>query len=213
MGAAGWLVAALAVSLNGVVVGAAYGARSVLMPAGSLILAGSCSSLLALAGGFLGGAGLLAAGGWAQVLGALMLAALGLSQLLRAGRGGAHPRSGSAAVEAGDDGGAKPLLLRIRLLNVVVKVVLEPEAGDVDRSGRLESGEAALVGLSLGLDAAAAGLAAALGEEARAVAVFGFPSPWESFRPWPWWSGFGSGRAASPPRWPVAWPTFLLWPS
>ncbi len=179
----------MAVSLDGVAVGAAYGAVRLLIPVASLVLVGVSAAVLALAGGLAGVTGGVLAAGRARTMGALLLLVLGVLHLARARRltrgewSGRRGRGDGAPAAAGADagGGAAPfyaeprLLLRVRLLNLAVHVVLEPETADVDRSGRLEAGEALLVGLSLGLDGAAAGLAAGMAEAGSTLFLAGFP--------------------------------------
>lgn len=121
-----WLAAllVLAVSADGVAVGAAYGLRGIRIPWSSLAIVGLASNLAALLA--VGGGRFLTA--WlsprgAARLGAVILLILGVWYLLR-------PQTGVAA--------------------------------DLDRSGRLDWPEAAILGLSLALDAVAAGVGLAL---------------------------------------------------
>lgn len=162
-----WLAAllvAVAVSLDGLAVGASYGLRRIAIPWVSLAILGGVSSLLVAAvtvAAWWAGAWLPAAA--ARRLGGALLVLLGLSAAARGlGRTGAE----------GDDG---PLLrLRLPFLGLVVQVVRDPRAADLDRSGRLDGGEAVLLGLSLALDAVAAGLAMALnGGGLRLAALVG----------------------------------------
>lgn len=142
---------ALAVSLDGLGAGSAYGLKGIGVPAVSLALIGLVSSgAAALA--MLGAthlAGVLAPS-LAARLGAALLLSLGI-WLLWQGWEQTLP-----AAEG-------PLLrVRVRPLGLIVQVLRDPRAADLDGSGRLEGGEALLLGLGLALDAAAAGTGAAL---------------------------------------------------
>lgn len=168
----GWLAAlavAVAVSVDGLVVGAAYGLRRIRVPAGSLAIIGAVSGLPVTAamagGGWL--AGMLGSAAAAR-LGAGLLLALGLGLTWRAwrsdGRGpsGACPAVPPAAPSASTPPEAPLVLVRVRPLGLIIQIWRDPPAADVDRSGRLEGLEAAALGLILALDVVAAGLGMAL---------------------------------------------------
>lgn len=166
----GWLAAlavAVAVSVDGLVVGAAYGLRRIRVPAGSLAIIGAVSGLLVTAA--------MAGGGWlagmlgnaaAARLGAGLFLALGLGLTWRAwrsdGRGpsGAFPAAPSRTAAPPPE--APLVLVRVRPLGLIIQIWRDPPAADVDRSGRLEGLEAAALGFILALDAVAAGLGMAL---------------------------------------------------
>lgn len=152
-----WLATALvvlAVSLDGLAVGTAYGLRRISIPAGSMAIIGAVSTLLVAA--------VAAAGGWlgtvlqpwaAARLGAAILLVLGLSLTWQAWRRG-HGTEPPVADPC--------LLVRLRFPGLLVQIWRDPGAADLDRSGRLEGWEATALGLSLALDAVAAGLGMAL---------------------------------------------------
>jgi len=54
------------------------------------------------------------------------------------------------------------LRLEIRSFGLVIEILKHPAAADVDRSGTISPGEAAVLGVALSLDAFGAGLGAAL---------------------------------------------------
>lgn len=152
-----WLAAALAavaVSMDGLAVGTAYGLRRIAIPPLSMAIIGATSSLLvavtAAAGGWLGDALRPSA---AARLGAAILLALGLSLTWQAWRRGACARRPAEGPR---------LVVRLRFLGLMVQIWRDPPAADLDRSGRLEGLEAAALGLNLALDAVAAGLGMAL---------------------------------------------------
>ncbi len=156
-----WLAAlavAVAVSVDGLAVGATYGLRRIRVPAGSLVIIGTVSALL-VAAATAGGsrlAGVLGAGTAAR-LGASLFLLLGLGLTWRAWRQGGRP-----AADA--DPRAPLMFLRVRPLGLIIQILQDPRAADLDRSGRLEGLEAVALGLTLALDAVAAGLGMALNE-------------------------------------------------
>lgn len=158
----GWLAAlavAVAVSVDGSMVGATYGLRRIRIPAGSLAIIGAVSGLLV--GAAMAGGGWLAGvlgGAAAARLGAALFLALGLGLTWRAWRQeGSGGRGPSAALPE-----APLVLVRLRPLGLIIQIWRDPPAADVDRSGRLEGLEAAALGFILALDAVAAGLGMAL---------------------------------------------------
>ncbi|MDI3279931.1 MAG: manganese efflux pump [Bacillota bacterium] len=132
------LLLAVALSLDGLGAGIAYGLQRIRVPFLALVVvAGTSAALFFLT---LTGAGVAVealAPVWSRILGALILVGIGLWHLL-----GEVCRLGSLAV--------------------VVRILADPTAADLDRSGQLSLGEAALLGLALALDAAAAGVGAGL---------------------------------------------------
>lgn len=162
---------ALALSVDGLAVGVAYGMRRIRVPARSLFIIGLCSAAcfaVALTlGEFVAAVVGLSA---PHLIGAAVLVALGLWHL---GKGWTESRAREAAAGAGeqssvtdrhrdgsDDFGTL-LRIRVRALGIVVQVLREPGRADLDRSGAIDVGEAVVLGTALGLDALAAGFGAA----------------------------------------------------
>jgi len=58
--------------------------------------------------------------------------------------------------------GTRPVSLRLRPLGLVVQIMRDPRAADVDRSGTISAGEAFLLGMALALDSLGTGLGAGL---------------------------------------------------
>ncbi len=152
-----WSVLSLAValSLDGLGVGASYGARGIVLRPSSYVIVALCTAGL-MSAAMLSGLGLssLLSPSLAQALGGSVLIALGLWQGLQGWKG-------YLATTYTDP--EKPLAdFRLRPLGLAVRILRDPELADVDRSGDIRPGEAYALGLALGLDAFAAGLGAAL---------------------------------------------------
>lgn len=150
------LVLAVALSIDGIGAGVAYGLRHIRIPLASLAIVGLCTgSLMTVsmaAGGFL--ATLLPLHR-ANSVGAVILISVGLWQLLL----GWRHYLGQYEVSTKD----RPLLhVRIPILGVAVQVLRDPAAADVNRSGVIDTRESLLLGLALGLDALGAGFGAAM---------------------------------------------------
>lgn len=153
------LLVVLAVSVDGVAVGAAYGFQRVRVPGRSLAIIGTISNLLALLA--VSGGRLLSVRFSAHAaarVGAAVFFVLGVWYLLKGVAARGDPGG------AGGGGAERRSLLRLHLksLGLVIQVLQDPQTADLDRSGRLEPREAALLGFSLALDALAAGFALAL---------------------------------------------------
>jgi len=143
-----------AVSLDSLVAGMAYGMRGVRVPAASVAVVGACTGALmtlSMATGRLL-AGLTAA---AATLGGGLLVVVGMWQLFE----GWHAElRGLPEQVAG-----RPLChVRLPLLGLAVQVLRDPLRADADRSGAIEGHESLVLGGALGLDAFAAGFAAAM---------------------------------------------------
>ncbi len=136
----------LAVSVDGAIVGAAYGAKGLRVPASSLVRIGLATGVLmglSMNGGrflsqwmdaaccrFWGGAVILGLGVW-QIFKARIGAILAKSKML---------------------GQSGP----------VARILQEPLAADIDSSGTIDGRESVALGVALGLDAFAAGFGASL---------------------------------------------------
>ncbi|MBX5476200.1 MAG: sporulation membrane protein YtaF [Clostridia bacterium] len=139
---------AVAVSLDGLVVGAAYGVHRIRLHVAGLAIIGATSTLLVAAAQAAGGR--LAAWlppEWAGRLGGLMLIAVGVTFLLQ-----------QRASRAPSDSDTRP-----RSTSRVIQIWRAPEAADADRSGTIDWREALVLGLALSMDAFGAGLGAAIG--------------------------------------------------
>lgn len=157
------LVLALALSVDGMIVGIQYGMRQVRIPTGSLVVIGLCTAV-GMSSSMLAGR-LFAADvshETATTIGGLTLVALGLWQLSQ-GSAEYLRRLGREAWRRGE-GGEYPELafIRIPAMGVIVKIVADPLEADTDRSGSIDLKEALALGIALGLDTLAAGFAASM---------------------------------------------------
>ncbi|MEW6243290.1 MAG: sporulation membrane protein YtaF [Bacillota bacterium] len=143
---------ALAVSMDGFVVGATYGMRHIRIPLVSLLVINSVSAAGVLATMTAGELICRVAGARVSALaGAAILVLVGLWSIKEA-------LAKRHAVQR------QETLLRLRLaaLGVVVQILREPVAADSDASGTISPGEAFFLGIALALDAMGAGLGAGL---------------------------------------------------
>lgn len=166
---------ALALSVDGFAVGIAYGLRGIRVPLRSLLIIGGCSALCfsvaLLSGRFVAG---VVDSATPHLIGSAVLIGLGSWHIVkgwsdrnRSGKGGARgkPASGTGADGDGEDD-AWPTLLRLRIkaLGIVVQVLRDAGEADWDGSGAIDSAEAVVLGVALGLDAVAVGFGAAFME-------------------------------------------------
>lgn len=145
---------ALAVSVDGFLAGLTYGLRGIRLTVASLGII-SATSVVVMLVSLLAGTALQAwlGAGRAELLGALILLAMGLWVVLEAWL--------DKAAQSRPDG--RPLLRwRISSLGLVIQVMREPTRADLDQSGNLSGGEAVLLGLALAFDAFGVGLGAAV---------------------------------------------------
>lgn len=162
---------ALALSIDGLAVGVAYGMRRIRVPVRSLLMIGLCSAACFAVALMLGDVAAAVIGlGAPHFIGAAILIGLGLWHI---GKGWEESRAREAAAGAGDHGAVPDrdrdgssdfgtlLRIRVRGLGIVVQVLREPGRADLDRSGAIDVGEAVVLGTALGLDALAAGFGAA----------------------------------------------------
>lgn len=152
------LLLTIALSLDGFIVGLLYGMRRISLPWRSLAILGLCTSfgmgVSMLSGGVIAE---MIPESMAGLLGGALLIALGLWQLVEGWR--EYLRTGAPSARAGLQ---SLLKLNIRPLGIVVHVLADPVRADRDRSGVIDKKEAWVLGVALGLDALAAGFAAAM---------------------------------------------------
>lgn len=142
---------ALALSLDSLGTGVAYGMRRLTLPASTYVLLAAATATM-MTFSMLAGASLVGPGDavLASALGRTALLGVGLWQIHR----GWRQYLGIMTREAP----GQPLAtFRLVPLGVLVQVLHDPTRADLDSSGRLDMGESALLGLALGLDALAAG--------------------------------------------------------
>lgn len=148
---------AAALSLDALMVGLLYGLRGIRVSQGAAAIVSLATALLlgtAMgAGRFLAA---LLAPRVAERAGAAILALTGgwiTLQTLRARPG---------APTAAGEGWHRVWRLRLGSVGIVVEILREPSAADLDRSGHINPAEAVLLGVALALDSVAAGFGAAL---------------------------------------------------
>lgn len=155
---------ALALSLDSLTVGLLYGARSIRLSFGAMLIVSMATGLLlaaAMAGGHAVAQVLPPA--LAQRLGALLLTGVGTwitYQTWRSHRQGterSRPEPGPAPA-----GTLRVWRLKLGSFGVVIEILREPGAADLDRSGTINPVEACFLGVALALDSVAAGLGAAM---------------------------------------------------
>lgn len=147
---------AVALSLDSLGVGVAYGLRRIRLPWTLYAIVALCTgTLMGLsmgAGGHLSGR---LAPELARRAGGLILTGVGLWQLYQGWQGYRQRLNPAQALE--------PVLkLGVRSLGLVVQILVEPAAADVNRSGEIEGPEAVALGMALGLDSLGAGVGAAM---------------------------------------------------
>jgi len=146
----------IALSVDSLGVGVAYGLRGIRLPLTSYVIMALCTgtlmSLSMAAGGWLGR---LITPGLGHLVGGLVLVGVGFWQLLQGWNSYRREIAGPRE--------PRPLLrLGIPSLGLIVQILVEPGAADVNRSGEIDAAESVALGVALGLDALGAGLGAAM---------------------------------------------------
>lgn len=150
------LLLVFAVSVDSLGTGIAYGMRCIRMPVLSLAVIGLCTGGLMTVSMTAGARFTTSLGGDAAArFGGSVLIAIGLWQLYRPWR----DRQGDPGAGAHRD---VLLQWRIPVLGIAVKILKDPIAADVNRSGTIDGKESLLLGAALGLDAFGAGFGASM---------------------------------------------------
>lgn len=151
------VVFALALNMDALGTGIAYGVRGIRLPFTSLLII-SIMSVVAISLSMTAG-NLLAqviSVNFARHLGGIILMLIGLwilFQALREGKGGRFEQEEEAQTV---------VQIRIRSLGVMIQVLREPYLADLDRSGIISAREAIVLGLALAMDAFGAGFAVSM---------------------------------------------------
>lgn len=158
------LLLAFALSLDSLTVGLLYGARGIRLPWGALLIVSMATGLLlslAMAGGRMVSDHLPPH--VAERAGALVLASVGAWITYQTWRSQRGREPGTLPPPAPPTDQRRPLLrLRLGSVGIVIEILREPGAADIDRSGHINPVEACLLGIALALDSVAAGLGAAM---------------------------------------------------
>lgn len=141
------LLLAVALSLDSLIAGVAYGLKGIRVPLDSLAALAAISTLvLGLSMGIGRGAGVLLSPTAARIVGALLLMGIGAYILLK-----------SWLETAPDNGDGHLAAIRLARLGLVIQILRDPAAADVDRSGDLTVSEAIALGFAMAVDAFGAG--------------------------------------------------------
>lgn len=147
---------ALALSLDGLGVGVAYGLKGMVAPVKARLLVATISTCVVAAAFFLGSAlRLILPIGFCNILGRIILLLVGIWFLFQ------------AWIEKKENGAAEENLplatFSFKSLGIVILVLRHPSSADFDHSGAISLWEAVFLGLALAMDAFGAGLGAAIG--------------------------------------------------
>lgn len=157
------LILVLAVSLDGFAVGIMYGLRKIRIPIISVTIISFCSGLIIFASMQIGSFLMrFLSPATAEGIGACILIAIGIWAIARMFTHEDHkenPKKGQLDHPAGK---RTIISIEFKTLGLVVEILKRPASADMDRSGNISSGEAALLGIALSLDAFGAGIGAAM---------------------------------------------------
>ncbi|MFO8060740.1 MAG: sporulation membrane protein YtaF [Bacillota bacterium] len=153
------LILALAVSIDSLAVGMSYGFRRMALTPAVLGIIGLLSAFLKTAAMLLGGA----MGSWfspttGSRLGAAILVGVGLWFLASALLWRTGPGAGASTSDSESESAIA--IFRLRGVGIIIKVLQDPEAADMDNSRSIGGAEAVLLGLALGCDALGVGISA-----------------------------------------------------
>ncbi|HWI64290.1 MAG TPA: sporulation membrane protein YtaF [Symbiobacteriaceae bacterium] len=163
MNAISLVALALALSLDSLSVGLLYGVRGIKLSWTAMLVVSLASGLLlsaAMGGGEVISRYLPAA--YAQRLGALLLVGVGLWITYQTWRNHGRPAVEPPPAPSPPDGPLAVWRLRLGSIGVVIEILREPGAADIDHSGHISLTEACFLGVALALDSVAAGLGAAM---------------------------------------------------
>ncbi len=153
---------AFAVSLDGFGVGVSYGLRKIRIPINSILIITSCSALMVIAA--------MEMGEWlsrffsmhiADQFGAWILIGVGCWAIFNLYQNKETYRNNVENVPIKQES-KQVFKLEIKMLGLVIHILKTPTVADMDNSGTITGGEAALLGIALSLDAFGAGVGAAL---------------------------------------------------
>lgn len=170
------IMLAVALSLDSLTVGLLYGSRRIRLPWTALLIVSLATALL-LGLAMTGGSAVAGAlpPQLARRIGAMLLAGVGAwitYQTWRSHRGGDEGGLTRPRHTPGEEKRRAVLRLRFGSVGVVVEILREPGAADLDRSGHINPVEAIFLGIALALDSVAAGLGAAM----AGYSPFGLPA-------------------------------------
>jgi len=153
------LLLALAISLDSLSVGFTYGLRGIRMSGAAHAIIATTSGVLMWLSMAAGSVLASMAPGLATTVGASLLLLLGAWHVLAARAQTLRRRAGDGTQQVV---GRTLLRLHLAPLGLVIEILHDPALADADRSGVIDTREAGILGVALGLDALGAGAAAAL---------------------------------------------------
>lgn len=154
------IVFALALNMDALATGVAYGIRKIKIPLSSLLIISSMSVFSILISMALGQAlAHFLSESFAHKLGGGMLVFIGVWLLAQAWR-----EHNPKTKPVGDVTSTKKQLMQIRIkaLGLVIQVLREPSKADLDQSGIISPKEAMLLGIALAMDSFGAGIAVSM---------------------------------------------------
>lgn len=149
---------AIALSLDGLGVGIAYGVRQIRVPVSSLVIisiTSACAIGLSMLMGHL--LSKVVSPVMAENLGAAILVLVGIWIVIQTWIQRKHMDDPQTEQQE-----TQLVAIRIKPLGVVIQILKEPAKADLDQSGVIAGREAVLLGLALAMDALGAGLGAAM---------------------------------------------------
>lgn len=162
------IIFALALNMDALGAGIAYGVRNIKLPLSSLLII-SAMSVLAISISMVAGQLLLhfISPAFAERLGGTILLLIGIWILYQSltSNSGKYNTPGEVIEEevCNFEGEQRTVLkIHIRSLGLVIQILKEPVRADLDRSGVISGKEALLLGLALAMDAFAAGFAVSI---------------------------------------------------
>lgn len=150
------LLLGVAVSIDGLMAGVAYGLRSIRIPFSSFLIVGAVTTVAsALAMGAAALLGQYIDTFLAMVLGGVLLVLLGAWNIF-------HQYLTKNITEYAVEGEVTASKLTVSVGHLVISIMAKPESADVDRLGVISPLEAIFLGLAVGADGAVGTFAAAL---------------------------------------------------
>lgn len=155
------IIFALALNMDALATGVAYGIRKIKIPLSSLLIISSMSMLSIIVSMALGQAlAHFLSESFAHKLGGCILVAIGIWLLAQAWR--EHTPNDVLPEGIATPTKQQLMQIRIRALGLVIQVLREPSKADLDQSGIISPKEALLLGIALAMDSFGAGFAVSM---------------------------------------------------